>query len=139
MSSARAILPLAFALSLLGVGCAPHIGDSCKSSTDCSINGDRICDFASPGGYCTVQGCDPDTCPGGSVCVEWRYDPPRTSQTYCMDACGTSHTCRQGDGYACLHAGDAALQGPDGRDLGRIIDLSDSSRANGFCASVVSE
>ena len=38
---------LALALGLLSVaGCAPEIGDKCSVSTDCSVNGDRICDTA---------------------------------------------------------------------------------------------
>jgi len=135
MSSARIIIVCAFGLVLLGAGCSPQIGDSCGSSTDCSINGDRICDFASPGGYCTVQGCDPDTCPGNSICVEWRFSPPRTSESFCMDRCGSNGGCRQGAGYACVHAGDAVLEGPEG-PLARIIDLNPGARNKGFCASV---
>lgn len=109
------IATLAFA-----AGCGNEIGDSCSISTDCSPRGDRICDRASPGGYCTVLGCDYDTCPEESVCV--RFFPsavtsqpcasntdctpdelctlagtcaPRTAELrYCMKSCGDNGDCR---------------------------------------------
>jgi hypothetical protein len=64
------IVPLCVA-GLLVVGCGNEIGDSCERSLDCSPEGDRICDLSesSPGGYCTIRGCDHDSCPGDSVCV----------------------------------------------------------------------
>ena len=103
---ARSVL-LALALGLLSVaGCAPEIGDKCSVSTDCSVNGDRICDTAQPGGYCTVQGCDPDSCPNGGVCVEWRFEPSRTTATYCMSRCRSS--CR--NGYECVADDDERLE-----------------------------
>lgn len=54
-------------------GCGKQIGDACVLSTDCDPNGTRECD-ADPvekGGYCTIQGCDYDTCPGDSECVRF--------------------------------------------------------------------
>lgn len=56
---------------LLTAACGEEIGDSCTVSSDCSPQGDRICDVASPGGYCTVFGCDVDTCPDEAVCVRF--------------------------------------------------------------------
>lgn len=59
--------------ALLGPGCGSEIGDSCETSLDCSPNGDRLCDVSesSPGGYCTVRGCDYDSCPEDAVCVRF--------------------------------------------------------------------
>jgi hypothetical protein len=54
-----------------GLGCGKEIGDACFSAADCSPNGDRQCDTASSEGYCTVQGCDVDTCPEEAVCVRF--------------------------------------------------------------------
>jgi hypothetical protein len=51
--------------------CGKEIGDACVISTDCDPNGTRICDPASIGGYCTIQGCDVSTCPGESVCIRF--------------------------------------------------------------------
>lgn len=58
-------------LALVAAGCGKEIGDDCVVSSDCSPNGDRVCDISSPGGYCTIQGCDFDTCPEESVCVRF--------------------------------------------------------------------
>jgi hypothetical protein len=51
--------------------CGTEIGDSCLSSQDCSPNGDRVCDVAQVDGYCTIAGCDYDTCPEEAVCVRF--------------------------------------------------------------------
>ena len=67
----RALLALA-ALAAGGpglAGCGAEIGDACSLAQDCSPNGDRICDTTSDEGYCTIQGCDFDTCPEEAVCV----------------------------------------------------------------------
>jgi hypothetical protein len=53
------------------VGCGAEIGDECVLPQDCSPNGDRICDSSSLQGYCTIQGCDHDTCPEESICVKF--------------------------------------------------------------------
>ena len=62
---------LCVVLSIGTLSCGSKIGDSCKISNDCSQEGDRLCDLSSPGGYCTVLGCDHDTCPNGSVCIRF--------------------------------------------------------------------
>lgn len=67
----RQTLTIAAVLCLTAVGCGREIGDECVLSTDCSVQGDRICDIASPGGYCTVLGCDYNTCPDESVCIRF--------------------------------------------------------------------
>lgn len=59
------------ALAAFAGACGKEIGDECKVNVDCSINGDRLCDTAQPGGYCTVEGCDERSCPGDSVCVRF--------------------------------------------------------------------
>jgi len=55
------------------VGCGKQIGNACNFAQDCSPNGDRICDPdpSSPGGYCTVLGCDYSTCPDEAVCIQF--------------------------------------------------------------------
>ena len=119
-----------FAFAVSAVGCAPAIGDSCQNSTDCSANGDRICDTAQPGGYCTIIGCDPDSCPGTHVCVEWRFEPSRTAVTYCMRNC---NKCGR-TGYECVNTDDDRLQDDNGEPIARVID-SDRRNAR-FCAAV---
>jgi hypothetical protein len=64
------VLSLVAVLAVFGA-CGKEIGDGCIISTDCSPNGDRVCDPSSFGGYCTIQGCDVSTCPGESACIRF--------------------------------------------------------------------
>jgi hypothetical protein len=115
-------------LAASAAGCAPRIGDGCASQTNCSINGDRVCDTTQPGGYCTVFDCSPDTCPDDAVCVRFEPDTPRLSRTVCMRRCGSNGDCRTN--YTCVANADGVhtvdgvethlfvvndLQRPDGR------------------------
>jgi hypothetical protein len=52
-------------------GCGKEIGDACAVNLDCGNDQSRICDTASEGGYCTIRGCDYDSCPENSVCVRF--------------------------------------------------------------------
>jgi hypothetical protein len=67
------LVVLSSLLAVLAVfgACGKEIGDECASAVDCSPDGDRVCDPSSVDGYCTIQGCDIDTCPGESVCVRF--------------------------------------------------------------------
>src|SRR5689334_22343923 len=58
------------ALAVASSACGKDIGDACIVSSDCDPNGMRQCDLASPGGYCTIQGCDYNTCPD-SACIRF--------------------------------------------------------------------
>lgn len=71
-------------LALCAAACGEEIGDSCTLSTDCSSTGARICDTNSPGGYCTIIGCDVGTCPEEAVCV--RFFPVTSSNRPCNPA-----------------------------------------------------
>src|SRR5690242_18467125 len=54
----------ALTLWIVATGCKPKIGDECKTSTDCSVTGDRLCDITQPSGYCTIFNCEePGSCP----------------------------------------------------------------------------
>jgi hypothetical protein len=67
--------PLLASLLLLccSSGCGKEIGDECVLPSDCSPNGDRQCldPNSGNGGYCTIQGCDFNTCPEEAVCVRF--------------------------------------------------------------------
>lgn len=74
-------------LSALGLlmalgGCSAVIGDGCETNLECSPNGDRICDTAQRGGYCTVQGCGPDSCPEEAHCIS--FFPAEFLQRSCV-------------------------------------------------------
>jgi len=77
------------AIGILACGalsaCGRNIGDDCQLNTDCSANGDRTCDLSQPGGYCTIEGCDENSCPSDSACV--RLFPAQFLQTRCDPAC----------------------------------------------------
>lgn len=60
-----------FVLALFAAGCGKEIGDACIVATDCDPNGQRVCIDQDFGGYCTIQGCDVDTCPSESECVRF--------------------------------------------------------------------
>ena len=91
-------------------GCTPSIGDKCSQSTDCSLQGDRLCDTAQPGGYCTIFGCGSNSCPDYAACVLFHasvqgctYDDrtiSRTGRTFCMAGCKVDGDCRAG--YVCV-------------------------------------
>jgi hypothetical protein len=81
-------------------GCKPQVGDSCKLSTDCSVTGDRLCDTSQPDGYCTIFNCEPDTCPGSSVCVSFHPKSERFERRFCLATCGQPSDCRSG--YVCI-------------------------------------
>ena len=125
----RSVL-LAFALGALFVGCAPEIGDSCKSSVDCSVQGDRICDETLPNGYCTVLNCDPDSCPNGARCVEWRGGFDRTAIRVRMKRCNGEGGCR--DGYECIGEADVPLE--NGVPIARVVDLDLKTDTPRFCS-----
>jgi hypothetical protein len=137
MRALRRSVLTALAVCLLGAAsaCAPVIGDGCSTSTDCSVNGDRFCDVAQPGGYCTVIGCDPDTCPDDALCVEWRFEPSRSAETWCMKSCGSTRDCDRGSSYVCVREGTEVLDDEDGQPLARVTDLEVSRDESGFARS----
>jgi hypothetical protein len=98
---------------MLGLSaCSSTIGSTCTQSTDCSTQGNRVCDTSQPNGYCTVFGCGDKTCPDQAVCVTFAvalpgcayndYEAPdRTSRTLCLAHCQQDSDCRTSDGYVC--------------------------------------
>lgn len=96
----RAFLIVATVLVASAVGCGKNIGDPCKTNVDCSPSGDRFCDTASPGGYCTVDGCDDQTCPGDDVvCV--RFLTAVLDRTCVFGAPFPDHGCRVDERCVC--------------------------------------
>jgi hypothetical protein len=101
-------------VTLLVAGCAPEIGDACQLSTDCSQGGERQCDVAQQGGYCTVFDCEPGKCPEEATCVMFDSLPSSipacknqsgtspSQRSACMRTCEANADCREGEGYACL-------------------------------------
>jgi hypothetical protein len=141
---------------LAAVGCGKEIGDACIVSTDCNPNGSRLCDTLPKEGYCTIMGCDYNTCPDEAVCVrffsgEFENRPcatetdcsldelctldghctPRSAEVrYCMRKCSSNGDCRSG--YECRNF-DLMIQhgGEPVLAPGVVVD----SKAPNFCAS----
>jgi hypothetical protein len=65
-----------------------------------------------PHGYCTLVGCDENTCPSEAVCVRFwpqvgmQSDADRVGTNYCMYKCKSQSSCRNGDGYSCVSSKD---------------------------------
>ena len=109
----RGFALLGLALALGSSACSPTIGASCTQSTDCSSQGNRVCDNSQPDGYCTVFGCADNSCPDHAVCVTFAvalpgcayndYEAPaRTMRTLCLQHCQSDSDCRASEGYVCL-------------------------------------
>ncbi len=136
VGAVRAALPCLLLPAALAFGCAPEIGDPCTTSVDCSVQGERECDLTQPGGYCTVRSCDPDGCPDETICVQWRPEPPRSAESWCMQRCEDDGDCRVAEGYACVRPDDPRLRDGTGAPLTRILDLSADRAEARFCAEV---
>lgn len=80
-------------LVMWSAACAPRIGDSCESSQECPVG--AICDVTAPRGYCVLRDCDAESCPDGSVCVDF------DDESFCVEYCEANDECRQKDGYVC--------------------------------------
>jgi hypothetical protein len=93
-------------------GCKPEIGDKCQVSTDCSVNGDRLCDLSQPGGYCTQLNCLGGGCADDASCVLYDSRVPgcgfddrsgplgsRVARSFCSAQCESNSDCRTG--YVC--------------------------------------
>ena len=102
------------ALTLLAAiaACTPEIGDKCQISTDCSTQGDRLCDTSQPSGYCTQLNCGQNSCPDEASCVLFGSAIPgcgfddragpggsRVARSFCMAQCESNGDCRPG--YVC--------------------------------------
>lgn len=125
------IIPCLLASGVLFAGCAPEIGDPCSTSLNCSITGTRVCDTASPNGYCTIFGCDDSTCPAESVCVRFRPMESRLSFTACMRRCTDVGDCRVDEDYTCV-AADELTDEITGEVLSEIVDTGPNATSD-FC------
>ena len=64
---------------------AGPVGSLCAGEAECAA--DTVCVHTLPGGYCSIEGCTPDLCPAGSVCVEYAGAP------ICMRLCTADGDC----------------------------------------------
>jgi hypothetical protein len=115
--SLLALRALAVAALLVVGACGSEIGDACQQATDCSPDGDRVClrsqDQFNPDkdGYCTVVGCDHDTCPDEAVCIRFfsgsfagKTCDPKT-EDLSTDMCSLDELCSL-QGFCALRASE---------------------------------
>ena len=125
-------------VALLAAGCGKEIGDACIVSSDCSIDGTRVCDISQREGYCTIQGCDYSTCPGEAACIRFfmgsfanRLCNP-TTENITTDDCTLDELCslegecvpRAAEARYCMKKCSSQSDCRDGyecRDLGLMI------------------
>lgn len=121
--------PVVFVLLSALAACGHNIGDSCNTNVDCSPSGDRFCDTSAPSGYCSIDGCDIDTCPSGAVCI--RFLTPLLDKP-----CNDDHASvppddgKQPDGSKCS---------PDQRCVCNTINQPSGHCNAWFCAPEASE
>jgi len=117
---------LVIAIAVSGIGltsCKDKIGDACDFNVDCSSKGDRLCDLSSPGGYCTIENCNAESCPGGSACIAF------------YPVAFLNHPCDpdREDTVACVPPTD-----PDEPDWCNQCTPDERCIQSGFCASKAS-
>lgn len=123
--------------SLLFTGCSEEIGDSCTTNIDCSTQGDRICDTSMTGGYCTVEGCDADSCPEEAACIRFFPAPflSRTCDPKTEDSVDPSikatNDCDKDD--LCLSSGFCAMRSLERRFCMKRCESTDDCRENYEC------
>jgi hypothetical protein len=123
------------------VGCGKKIGDECGNNVDCSIAGDRFCDTAPVGGYCTVEGCDVGTCPDEAVCV--RFYTALLTRPCTYDAasprgdCAPDERCLcdQTSGDACAGTAHCAPENSERRWCMKTCEDSGDCRGGYVCRS----
>lgn len=121
----RAVLALALgALASLAPACRAEIGDACRRSTDCSLQGERTCDLSNRiagQGECTIEGCGRTSCPDEASCVK----------TYGTDFLSVACDPERED--KAVTAADGTILGPLDSCLPHEVCL-----AEGLCADEVS-
>jgi hypothetical protein len=97
----RPFMRFGIVIALLAGGCGKEIGDACILPTDCDPNGTRTCDLTAREGYCTIMGCDYDTCPSEAACIRFftgefenrPCDPATEDVPGGTDACTPDELC----------------------------------------------
>jgi hypothetical protein len=122
-----------FSTLVLAAACGKEIGDECSNSLDCGdgTNPALICDTTSPGGYCTEQGCDWNTCPEEAVCV--RFYAASFSNKPCDLAAEDLTEDRCSLDEVCTLKGQCVPRTSEVRYCMRTCDSNDDCRDNYEC------
>lgn len=96
--------------ALVASGCGHSVGDNCSTNVDCSPAGDRFCDTSAVNGYCTIDGCDVNTCPDEAVCIRFltpvlneacTFDPAQPNSRATCPHADDRCVCDRTDGGQC--------------------------------------
>ena len=117
---------------LLVAGCGAKIGDSCLSNIDCSPLGDRFCDTAPIGGYCTQEDCGPTSCPSEAVCVRF-FTPVQD------EVCHTALESIPFSQADCPNPDDRCVCDASDESGNCLFVNGDSTMPNGHCAPSATE
>lgn len=128
------LLRLALGLGALVTlaACSKSIGDECMTSIDCSSAGDRTCDIAQPGGYCTIDGCDNTSCPSEAVCI--RFFPEQFLTKTCDPDCVCPGDCAAATDPTACTAQCLACQTQCSADEICVPAIDSSGAGNGLCS-----
>ena len=134
---------LALFLVAASGACGHQIGDSCTQNVDCSPLGDRFCDISGPGGYCTIEGCDVQSCPSEASCVRF-FSPDVTRSCESQSECGKSERCLcdcgvPGADGKCPIAATVASGGDGGFIVSCTPGTGTPEQKGGHCAAESSE
>jgi len=122
-------------VALLAAGCGKEIGDECIVSSDCDPEfGMRTCDTSLPGGYCTIQGCDFNTCPDESACI--RFFTGGFSNRCCGPDCAPDQKVTCSLDELCSLAGYCVPRNSESRFCMRRCDSSDDCRDGYECRDI---
>ena len=107
------VLRLFFCFAFLAAlsACGKKIGDECKQNVDCDPLGTRFCDVSSPHGYCTVEGCENDSCPSESLCVRFYTQNRSAPCTFLPDLPNSRSDCRADERCVCDESVEGACVG----------------------------
>jgi hypothetical protein len=120
----------AIALLALSSACGRDIGDPCTTNVDCSQNNDRDCDLSQPGGYCTQNGCDEQSCPSEAVCIRVFPYEFKTSDNVCAQDtdCTSDQLCLPD-----VPTGFCVPRGAERRFCAKSCGSNDDCRAGYVC------
>lgn len=125
MGTRLALLLSGLVLGLVLGACGKEIGDACIIGSDCSPNGDRLCDPASVGGYCTIQGCDYGTCPDEAACIRF-FTGNFTNKT--CDPKATDADCEKQPELCCSLDELCSIEGATDQISGHCVPRSSEIR-----------
>lgn len=141
MAVLRLFLCFLFALALSA--CGKKIGIKCTQNIDCDPLGTRFCDVSSPGGYCTIEGCEEDTCPDESVCVRFYTQDRSQACTFLPELpnsqsdCGPDErcVCDESTGSDCVALAHCAPESSERRWCMKKCGGDGDCRSNYECRS----